>query len=154
MSDEEAVLDSPTGNVRRHVRSYLDSDGRVGHRHRGRNTLLLTTRGAKSGTLRRTALIYGRSGDAYVLVASNAGAHRHPAWYVNLSANPEVDVQVGADRFSATARTTTAEERASLWPMMVAEFHMFDRYQAKAAREIPMVIVERTSAKRIDAASK
>ncbi|MEO7118533.1 MAG: nitroreductase family deazaflavin-dependent oxidoreductase [Candidatus Limnocylindrales bacterium] len=143
MSDAEPVLDSPTGNVKRHVRDYLDTDGRIGHRHRGRNTLLLITRGAQSGALRRTALIYGRNGDTFVLVASNAGSQRHPAWYANLRANPSVEVQVEAQRFTATARTASDDERASLWPMMVKEFHMFDRYQEKAARQIPIVILRR-----------
>lgn len=139
------MFDSPVGNVARHIRSYLETDGRIGHVHRGRHTLVLTTCGRRTGKARRTALIYGRHGDAYVLVASNAGSARHPAWYWNLTANPVVDVQVGADRFLATARTAPAEERSALWPVMVAAFHMFDRYQAKAAREIPIVILERTT---------
>lgn len=142
---DEEVFDSPVGNVARHIRSYLETDGRVGHVHRGRRTLVLTTRGRRTGKARRTALIYGRHGESYALVASNAGSPRHPAWYLNLTANPVVQVQVGAERFTATARTALADERASLWPMMVAAFHMFDRYQAKAAREIPIAILERTS---------
>ena len=141
---DEEVYDSPVGNVALHIRSYLETAGRVGHLHRGRRTLLLTTRCRRTGKARRTALIYGRHGERYVLVASHAGAPRHPAWYLNLTANPEVQVQVGADRFTATARTALADERASLWPVMVAEFHMFDRYQVKAAaREIPIAILER-----------
>jgi len=144
VTDDEEVFDSPVGNVASHIRSYIETDGRVGHVHRGRNTLVMTTRGRRSGKARRTALIYGRHGDGYVLVASHAGSPGHPAWYLNLTANPEVDVQVGADRFTAMARTASAEERASLWPVMVAAFHMFDRYQARAAREIPVVILQRT----------
>ena len=140
----EEVFDSPVGNVRSHIRDYLETAGRVGHLHRGRRTLVLTTRGRKSGKARRTALIYGRHGESLVLVASNAGSRRHPAWYLNLTANPEVHVQVGAERFTAIARTALAEERAALWPLMVAEFHMFDRYQVKAAaREIPIAILSR-----------
>lgn len=140
---DEEIHDSPVGNVRSHIRDYLETAGRVGHLHRGRRTLVLTTRGRKTGKARRTALIYGRQGESYVLVASDGGARRHPAWYLNLTANPEVHVQVGADRFMATARTAMAEERAALWPLMVAEFHMFDRYQVKAkGREIPIAILE------------
>lgn len=143
-SAEEEVFDSPVGNVALHIRSYLETAGRVGHLHRGRHTLLLTTRGRRTGKARRTALIYGRDGERYVLVASHAGAPFHPAWYLNLTANPEVLVQVGAERFTAIARTATAEERAALWPVMVAEFHMFDRYQVRARdREIPLAILER-----------
>ncbi len=137
------MLDSPTGNVARHVRAYLASDGRTGHRHRGHDTLLLVTRGRRSGILRRTALIYGVEGAAYVLVASNAGSTRHPAWYLNLLDEPEVTVQVGAERFAARARTATSDERAELWPQMVAIFAMFTRYQVKAGREIPLVILDR-----------
>lgn len=142
---DEEIYDSPVGNVVRHIRDYLETGGRVGHVHRGRHTLVLTTRGRRTGKARRTALIYGRHGESFVLVASNAGSRRDPAWYLNLSANPEVHVQVGADRFTATARTALADERATLWPLMVAEFHMFDRYQVKAAgRQIPIAILEPT----------
>lgn len=142
-ADEEAT-DSPVGNVALHIRTYLETAGRVGHLHRGRHTLLLTTRGRRTGKARRTALIYGRDGDRYVLVASHAGAPNHPAWYLNLTANPEVLVQVGAERFTATARTADAEERVALWPIMVAEFHMFNRYQVRARdRQIPLVILDR-----------
>ena len=140
---DEEIYDSPVGNVRTHIRDYLETAGRVGHVHRGRRTLVLTTRGRKTGKARRTALIYGRHGESYVLVASNAGSRHHPAWYLNLVANPEALVQVGADRFTATARTALPDERAALWPLMVAEFHMFDRYQVKAGgREIPIAILE------------
>src|SRR5512132_4742285 len=109
MDPEEQVLDSPQGWVARHIRRYLDSDGADGHEWRpGVYTLLLTTRGRKTGKLRRTALIYGRDGDRYLVVASNGGSRTHPSWYLNLTADPEVEVQVGADKFAARARTATA----------------------------------------------
>lgn len=140
---DEEVHDSPVGNVALHIREYLETAGRVGHIHRARRTLLLTTRGRRTGKARRTALIDGRHGDSYVLVASHAGAPRHPAWYLNLEANPEVEVQVGAERFTAVARTAAPDERTALWPVMLAEFHMFDRYQVKAGeRQIPIAILE------------
>lgn len=140
---DEEIHDSPVGNVALHIREYLATGGRVGHVHRGRRTLLLTTRGRRTGKARRTALIYGRHGESYVLVASHAGAPRHPAWYLNLVAHPEVQVQVGAERFTGVARTADPDERAALWPLMVAEFHMFDRYQVKAGdRQIPIAILE------------
>ena len=140
---EEEVFDSPTGWVAKHVRSYVETDGRKGHLYHGMPTLLLTTRGRKSGNLRRTALIYGRDGDRYVLVASNAGATKHPAWYLNLLGQPNVDVQVGADKFSARARTASVEEGPRLWQRMASIFPQYDRYQKKTDRDIPVVVVER-----------
>src|SRR5690606_23006715 len=101
MTDQEEIYDSPTGWVAQHIRDYVETDGRKGHKWRGVDTLLLTTRGRKSGKLRRTALIYGKDGDNYIVVASRGGHPSHPAWYLNLVANPEVMVQVGADKFKA-----------------------------------------------------
>ena len=143
MAAEEEVLDSPTRWVARHVRRYVETDGRSGQRWNGRNTLLLTTRGRRSGRLRRTALIYGRDGDRYVVVASNGGARNHPHWYLNLTAQPEVQVQVQAERFAARARTTDAQERPRLWRMMAEIWPDYERYQKRTGREIPVVILER-----------
>ena len=118
---EEEVVDSPTGWVARHIRGYVESDGKKGHRWSGVDTLLLTTRGRKSGKLRRTALIYGVDADRYVVVASNGGAKQHPQWYRNLAENPDVHLQVGADKFAAHAHTATPNERPNLWRKMVAD---------------------------------
>ena len=143
MASQEEIVDSPTGWVARHVRRYVETDGRSGHKWNGRQTLLLTTRGRKSGKLRRTALIYGQDGDRYLLVASNGGARNHPFWYLNLTAQPEVQVQVGADKFTARARTAGAEEKPRLWRLMAAIWPDYDRYQKRTSRDIPVVIVER-----------
>ena len=142
MVSKEEVFDSPEGWVRSHIQSYVKSDGKKGHLWRGLPTLLLTTRGRRSGKLRRTALIYGRDGKNYLLVASNGGAPKHPLWYLNLVANPAVGIQVGADKFAARARTASSEEKALLWPLMSKVFPQYDTYQAKAGRDIPLVIVE------------
>ncbi|MGN9788026.1 nitroreductase family deazaflavin-dependent oxidoreductase [Nonomuraea sp. ZG12] len=139
----EEVLDSPTGWVAEHIRTYLDSDGRDGHLYQGLPTLLLTTRGRKSGRLRRTALIYGRDGDRHLLVASNGGSPQHPAWYLNLSANPGVTVQVGGDIFDARARVATPEEKRRLWRVMAEVFPLYDTYQEGTERDLPLVILER-----------
>jgi deazaflavin-dependent oxidoreductase (nitroreductase family) len=144
MASQEEVLDSPTGWVARHVRRYVETDGRSGHKWHGGETLLLTTRGRKSGKLRRTALLYGQDGDRYLLVASNGGARNHPSWYLNLAAQPEIEVQIGADRFAARARTATAEEKPRLWRLMASIWPDYDRYQKRTSRDIPVVIVERT----------
>ena len=140
---EEEILDSPTGWVAKHIRRYIETDGQEGQMYNGRPALLLTTRGRQSGKLRRTALFYGQYGDRYLLVASNGGAPKHPAWYHNLVDHPEVEIQVGPETFTARARTATAEERPALWRRMVEFFPLYATYQAKAGREIPLVIVER-----------
>jgi deazaflavin-dependent oxidoreductase (nitroreductase family) len=143
MTSQEEVFDSPKGWVARHIQRYVETDGRKGHRWSGVHTLLLTTRGRKTGKLRRTALIYGRDGDRYLVVASNGGAKRHPSWYLNLADNPEVEVQVGAERFAARALTASPEERSELWRLMASIWPEYNRYQAKTDRDIPLVVLER-----------
>lgn len=125
-----------------HIRDYVESDGERGHLDRGVPALLLTTRGRRTGELRRTALFYGRDGDRYLLVASNGGSATHPAWYLNLQADPEVTVQVGAERLAARARTATADEKPRLWRIMADRFPKYDEYEAGTPRDIPVVIVE------------
>ena len=142
MASKEKVFDSPTGWVRSHIRTYVESEGQKGHRWRGLPTLLLTTRGRNSGKLRRTALIYGRDGKNYLLVASDGGAPDHPSWYLNLAENPAVELQAGADKFAARARTAAPKEKARLWKLMIKIYPTYDKYQAKAGRDIPLVIVE------------
>jgi deazaflavin-dependent oxidoreductase (nitroreductase family) len=146
MDPADEILDSPTPWVARHVRRYVESGGASGHRWSGQDTLLLTTRGRRSGKLRRTALIYGRDADRYVVVASNGGKPTHPAWYLNLTAAPGVRVQVGSDTFDATASTAGGPERQRLWRLMAARFPTYDSYQrraGKAGRQIPVVVLER-----------
>ena len=143
---QEEVFDSPVGWVAQHIRGYVDSDGTTGHHWRGVNTLLLTTRGRKSGKLTRTALIYGRDGDRYIVVASKGGAEKHPEWYLNLVVDPEVEVQVGGEKFTAQARTASAEEKPALWQMMTSVWPDYDRYQERTEREIPVVILESAAA--------
>jgi deazaflavin-dependent oxidoreductase (nitroreductase family) len=141
--DNATPVDNPTDWVASHVRAYVETDGRDGHLYRGWPTLLLTTRGRKSGQLRRTALIYGQDTGRHLLVASNAGAAQHPAWHLNLLEHPDVTVQVGADKFPARARTATAEEKRELWQVMTTIFLLYDTYQAATDRDIPLVIIER-----------
>jgi deazaflavin-dependent oxidoreductase (nitroreductase family) len=129
-----------------HVRVYRETDGRVGHDWRnGSSTLLLTTTGRRSGEPRVNALIYGRSGDDYLIVASRGGSDAPPGWYVNLRDNPDVEVQVWGDRFPARARTATAEERPAMWAEMVKHWPDYDAYQERTEREIPVVVLERTA---------
>lgn len=126
-----------------HVRRYRETGGEVGHIWNGVPTLLLTTTGRRSGEQRTTPLIYGQDGDRYVVVASKGGAPQHPAWYLNLSAQPAVELQVAAERFRARARTAAPNERERLWTLMAGIWPAYDDYQAKTEREIPVVVLER-----------
>jgi len=127
-----------------HVARYRETAGEEGHDWQGTKTLLLTTTGRRTGEPRELPLIYGRDGDDYLVVASKGGAPEHPAWYLNLEANPDVEVQVGADRFNPRARTATADERSRMWKTMTAEWPDYDSYQTKTDREIPIVVLSRT----------
>lgn len=128
-----------------HVRRYVETDGREGHDwQRGTKVLILTTTGRRTGKQRSTPLIYDRHGDDYLVVASKGGSDEPPAWYRNLEADPEVQVQVRGDRFAARARTATAEEKPELWKTMTATWPDYDDYQRKTARDIPVVVLERT----------
>lgn len=145
MIEEEKVHDNPANWVKRHIRKYVRSDGEEGHKWKGAPTLLITTRGRKSGKLRRTALIYGKDGDRYVIVASKGGNPNHPAWYLNLTADPSVEVQLYGEKFTTTASTASSEEKARLWPTMTAVWPPYDEYQESTDRDIPVVILERNT---------
>ena len=101
--------------------------------------LLLTTQGRRSGRRRTQPLLYLSTDAGYALVASYGGSDRHPDWYLNLEANPEVEIQVGPVRKRMLARTTTPERRAELWPRLVALYRDYDVYQSRTRREIPVV---------------
>jgi deazaflavin-dependent oxidoreductase (nitroreductase family) len=127
-----------------HVRRYLETDGEVGYRWRnGAPILLLTTTGRRSGEERVKPLIFGEDDGRYVVVASKGGAKHHPDWYLNLRADPDVHVQVKAERFPARARTAEGEERARLWERMAEIWPAYDDYRQKTDREIPVVVLER-----------
>jgi deazaflavin-dependent oxidoreductase (nitroreductase family) len=127
-----------------HVKRYRETDGAEGHEWQGTQCLILTTKGRKSGEPRDAALIYGVTpGGAPMIVASKGGADQPPAWFLNLEAEPEVEVQVLADRYTAHARIATPEEKAELWPTMTKEWPPYDEYQAKTERDIPIVVLER-----------
>jgi len=127
-----------------HVRRYRETDGEVGYLWNGAPALVLTTTGRKTGKPHDTALIFGADGDNCVVVASMGGAPKHPVWYLNLVANPEVQVQVKGDRFTARARTAEGEERQRLWELMTGIWPNYDQYQERTDRVIPVVVLERT----------
>ncbi len=139
----EEVFDSPIGWVATHIDRYVKTDGKSGHRWSGHDTLLLTTRGRKSGKLRRTALIYVRDGDRYLVTASHGGSSKNPAWYLNLVDDPKVEVQVKSEKFKARAHPADADERPRLWEKVVEEFSTYASFQRKTKREIPVVVIER-----------
>jgi deazaflavin-dependent oxidoreductase (nitroreductase family) len=143
MTTDEDVQDSPVGWVAKHIRTYVDSGGMRGHIRWGVPTLLFTTRGRKTGRKYRTALIYQEDEENYIVVGSNGGAKKNPSWYLNIRANSEVEVQVGPDKFPATARLATPEERPRLWKQMVSIWPEYDNYQRKVSRQIPVVVIER-----------
>jgi len=136
--------DSPGGFVNDHIQQYVQSGGTEGHEWHGTTTLLLTTTGRRTGTQHRTALIYRQVGDDYVIVASKGGAPNHPAWYLNLTANPDVRVQVKDEEFAGRARVAEGDERAKLWPLMAEVWPDYDSYQTKTDRQIPVVVIERS----------
>jgi deazaflavin-dependent oxidoreductase (nitroreductase family) len=129
--------------TRVHRAIYQLSGGRVGGNLAGIRVLLLTTRGWRSGLPRVLPLLYVEAGKDYVVVASNAGDDRDPAWWKNLQACPEASVQAGRERHAVRARRAAPEEEAALWPKLVAAYAPYARYRERTRRAIPVVILER-----------
>lgn len=136
-----------------HGRVYRATGGAVGRHVGGRKALMLHTVGRKTGKPRTVALTYAQDGDAYVVVGSFGGAAQHPAWFLNLEANPRVEVQIGRDRRPATAHVARGEERERLWRLvnetnrgLAPLFHRgaagrYDVYQGHTTRELPVVVL-------------
>lgn len=112
----------------------------------GRQVLILTTAGAKSGERRETPLAYTRDGDDIVIVASMGGAPRNPAWYHNLVANPRVTVELDGETFQADARVTDPDERRRLYDRHAEVFPGFRDYEARTERVIPVIVLKRVPA--------
>ncbi len=105
--------------------------------------LLLFTRGRKSGQTRTLPLIYGKAGDTHVVIASKGGAPAHPAWYLNLLAQPDCEIQVRHERMPVRARTSTGDEREKLWRQLADIYPPYDDYQVSAGdRLIPVVVLD------------
>ena len=127
-----------------HVERYLATDGEEGFSWRkGTTILILFTKGRRSGRERSHALIFREHGDDYLVVASKGGAEAPPAWFVNLQADPNVEVQIKGERFRATARVAGPEEKPEMWAKMVEVWPDYDEYQKKTSREIPVVVLQR-----------
>ncbi|TYB62668.1 nitroreductase family deazaflavin-dependent oxidoreductase [Nonomuraea sp. PA05] len=128
------------------IEEFRANEGRVGGMFEGSPLVLLTTTGARSGKSVTTPVMYLADGDRYVVIASNAGADHHPAWYHNLRATPEATAEVGTERFEVKAVFVEGVERDQLYARMVEQAPGFAEYEAATSRRIPVVALLRTSA--------
>jgi deazaflavin-dependent oxidoreductase (nitroreductase family) len=128
-----------------HIKRYEETDGAEGYDwgDHGAHILILSTIGRKSGEERKNALIFREVDGGYAIVSSYGGAPKNPDWHFNLVADPNVKVQIKADKFAAKARVASDEERAAIWPKMVEIWPDYDEYTKKTDRVIPIVILER-----------
>ncbi|MFE0416160.1 nitroreductase family deazaflavin-dependent oxidoreductase [Streptomyces tendae] len=139
---------SPTQWVREQVERYESSGGTEGTtlRDTGLPVIVLTTRGARSGKLRKTPLMRVEHEGRYAAVASLGGAPKHPVWYFNVTADPRVELQDGPVKQDMTAREVTGAEKAEWWERAVAAFPPYADYQEKTDREIPVFVLEPSEA--------
>ncbi|MFJ9176167.1 nitroreductase family deazaflavin-dependent oxidoreductase [Streptomyces sp. NPDC102360] len=129
-----------------HVDRYRETDGEVGYEWNGVPVLLLTTTGRRSAEPRTKALIFGRHGDDYLVVASTGGAPKHPSWYLNLLAHPRAEIQVKGEHIPVVGRGVTAgAERERLWRAVNDYWPNYDTYQARTERLIPVVVLTPTT---------
>jgi len=145
MSDSNPMSDFNRGIVEQ----FRANGGKVGPPFEGATMVLLTTTGAKTGQPRLTPLVYRPDGDRILIIGSYGGAPKHPAWFLNLRANPNVVVEVGdgttIDRYEATATVLPEDERNEMWAKITAEMPGFADYQEKTSRVIPVVALTRNS---------
>lgn len=127
---------------RLHRGLYQLTGGRVGRRLVGNDMLLLTTTGRHSGRRHTVPLLFLREGETMVVIASYGGRDHHPAWYLNLVAEPRVEVQITKHRFMARARTADPGERATWWARVVDAYGDYAVYQTRTDRVIPVVLIE------------
>jgi deazaflavin-dependent oxidoreductase (nitroreductase family) len=122
--------------------AYRLTGGRLGGTWlRGAPVMLMTVVGRKSGRKLTVPLLYLQDGDRVLVVASKGGMDQHPLWYLNVAANPDVEVQIGNDVRAMRAHTADDAERAELWPKLVAMYRDYDDYQARTERKIPVVVL-------------
>ena len=128
--------------INRTVIEQFSAGGEIEGMHRER-LLLLTTTGARTGQRRTTPMMFHPDGDRVLVMASNAGARKAPDWYVNLRANPTVQVELGDESYTATATELTGEERMRLWAEITAAYPFFLDHEKEAERQIPVVALAR-----------
>ncbi|SOD98123.1 nitroreductase family deazaflavin-dependent oxidoreductase [Blastococcus haudaquaticus] len=124
------------------VRAEVEHLERTGTGLRGRSVVLLTTLGARTGLLRKTPLMRITHGGVYVAVASTAGGDRHPHWYANALAHPEVELRDGDDVFRLVAREVSGAERTRWWSFACTAFPSYVEYQRRTSRRIPVLLLE------------
>lgn len=139
----KSIGESPMWKVtsRVHTWLYRTTGGKIGHSAGKITNLILTTKGRKSGAPRTVALAYMADGPDFVVVASNGGSDRNPAWWLNLRSDPHATVEVGTRRLPITAREATAEEHARLWPALKSVNPFYANYEQITERRIPVVIL-------------
>ena len=125
------------------IEEFRANGGETSGVFKGRPLLLLTTTGAKSGESRTTPLVYTKDGDKVVVIASMGGAPKHPAWYLNLAANPGVTVELGTEKFEASASPVEGTERDRLYAKQAEMMPAFTEYEQKTTRRIPVVVLNR-----------
>ena len=125
------------------IEEFRANEGKVTGPFSGAPLLLLTTTGAKSGVTRTTPLAYSADGDRLIIIASYAGGPRHPAWFLNLRADPEVTIELPNETFTTNVVITEGEERQRLFDQQAARMPNFAEYQAKTSRQIPVVVISR-----------
>ncbi len=124
-----------------HIAAYRETGGETGYLWNGVPTLLLTTKGRRTGEPRTSALIFGTDGSDFLVVASMGGAPQHPQWYLNVQANPNAEIQVKAEILPVVARTATANEKPRLWQIVRDVWPNYDLYQSRTERDIPIVVL-------------
>jgi len=137
---------STSERTRRQVELFERSNGAEGNTLRGMPVIVLTTVGAKSGKLRKNALMRVEHDGEYAVVASLGGSPTHPVWYYNVAANPHVELQDGATRRDYTAREITGAEKVLWWDRAVAAYPDYAAYQRRTEREIPVFVLTPTAA--------
>ena len=125
------------------IEEFRTNGGKVGGQFAGAPMVLLTTKGAKSGKTYVHPLVYSKDGDKFVIIASFAGAPKHPSWYHNLVAHPTPTLEIGGEKFQAKATFPTGAERERLFKQQAAQMPVFNDYQKKTTRQIPVVVLER-----------
>lgn len=136
---------SPSDRAREQVELFERTNGQEGNTLGGRPVVIVTSRGARSGKLRKTPLMRVEHEGAYAAVASMGGAPKHPVWYFNIVADPHVELQDGAEKWDMQAREVTGTEKEEWWARCVEAYPPYADYQEKTDREIPVFVLERTA---------
>jgi deazaflavin-dependent oxidoreductase (nitroreductase family) len=141
MATDSDYAPSPRDYVREAVDLYESTDGAEGNTMQGRPIIILTTTGAKTGKVRKTPLMRVEHDGSYAVVASMGGAPKHPVWYHNIVAHPEVELQDGATRKQYLAHEATGEEKTQWWARATQTWPDYDNYQTKTDRQIPLFVL-------------